>query len=593
MFRMPRIFARLAVILVLAAPGATGWVGPAVAQTSDQAFIQIEALPDPDQALARIRELAPGIPDLKGFSTNGGWHVLVIGPLTPEAAAGRLAELRRSGLIPRDSFVTDGVGFGPALDPAGAEVASALPVAEPVAAEPVAAEEPVAVEPVTAPDETKAEALASEKKLSREERQAIQAALAWYGHYAGKIDGAFGPGTRASMQAWQEATGVEATGVLTSLQRAGLTANHQADQAELGMELVSDPEAGIEIQLPLGLVGFDRYDPPFARYGERAGSGVTVLLISEPGDIETLSSLYDLIQTLDIMPPDGERSRGDSSFEINGVSATVQTLAYGETVRGMVKGYIVTWDPARADQISRALAPMRASFRSVGDQVLDPGMVPLEDAVKSGVLAGMTVRKPVFSRSGVFVDAAGHVLTLADGLDTCARLTVDFDQTARVTHKDAASGLAVLTPDAALSPFAVANWGQTVPKPGRAATLAGFSFGERLPAAALTIGRLEEAAGLTGEAGLLRLSLPAMAGDLGGPVLDESGAVIGILVPNPDPARKLPEGVAFARDAITAMSVLTDAGLAPVTASGTAAATPDAMAAAGMGMTTLVSCWKE
>ena len=134
---------------------------------------------------------------------------------------------------------------------------------------------------------------------------------------------------------------------------------------------------------------------------------------------------------------------------------------------------------------------------------------------------------------------------------------------------------------------------QAVPTRGRAVTLAGFSFGEKLPAAALSLGQLEETAGLNGEAGLLRLNLATTEADRGGPILDDTGAVIGILTANPDPSRKLPDGVAFARDAISALAVLTDAGVTPVTTSTTAAIAPDTMEAAGMGMTTLVSCWSQ
>ncbi len=583
MFRLARVVVALSLTTALTPFVPLSLAAPAWAQSADTAYIQIEAQPNLELALTRLGELSSVTPEVKAFSTAGGWHVLVIGPFSPEVAAGKLAELRRAGQIPRDSFITDGAGFDQPIGETALVVPEAVVVQE-VAPEPT---------PFPAADETKAEAQASERDLTADDRKAIQAALLWYGHYEGKIDGAFGPGTRASMAEWQAGGGMEPTGVLTILQRASLTANHAADLAELGTELVNDPEAGIEVPLPLGLVGFDRYDPPFARYGERNGSGVTVLLISEPGDAESLSSLYTLIQTLDIMPAGGARALKDGSFEITGASASTESLAYAETVRGMVKGYLVTWDPARADLVARALPQLRASFRSVGDQVLDPGMVPLEDAIKSGILAGMTVRKPLFSRSGVFVDATGHVLTHGAGLDTCKRVTVDFDQTAKVTHVDADSGLAVLAPDTGLSPLAVAAWGQAVPTPGRAVTLAGFSFGERLPAAALTIGRLEEARGLGGEPGLLRLGLAAMEGDLGGPVLDETGAVIGVLTPNPDPARTLPQGVAFARDAITAMSVLTDAGLTPVRATSTTTITPDAMDAAGMGMTTLVSCWQD
>jgi len=109
----------------------------------------------------------------------------------------------------------------------------------------------------------------------------------------------------------------------------------------------------------------------------------------------------------------------------------------------------------------------------------------------------------------------------------------------------------------------------------------------------LTFGTLEEEAGLNGEAGLSRLAIPVLAGDAGGPVLDQSGAVLGMLLPTaPKGAKLLPDGVAFAAQAGVIGQALTAAGLVATTASTTDLATPDALNAAGLGMTVLVSCWE-
>ena len=52
--------------------------------------------------------------------------------------------------------------------------------------------------------------------LDRETRRRIQSALAAQGYDPGQPDGVFGPSTRGAIQAWQQATGYAATGVLTS-----------------------------------------------------------------------------------------------------------------------------------------------------------------------------------------------------------------------------------------------------------------------------------------------------------------------------------------------------------------------------------------
>ena len=593
--------------LVLAFSLAVAPMGQAQEATEEQAWIQIESYPSEATARARAEAYAAEFPDVTVFKGRS-WHAIVLGPYSPEAAAGRLAELRRSGQVPGDAFVTDGGGFTGVLeDLAVAEaverepIATEAPVAETVAPAAVEAETmaPESIEPaplIIEPDETLREARASEAELSRDERMTLQEALKWYGFYASGIDGAFGQGTRASMSAWQEANGFEPTGVLTTRQRATLVTNHAADLAEFGFESVTEAEAGIEITLPLSLVAFDHYEPPFVHFAEKDGSDLRVLLISEPGGPEALAGLYDILQTLEAVPETGERSLGDTSFTIQAASSKLESLAFAETRDGMVKGYLAVWNPADAARMERILPVLQSSFRAVGGKALDPGLVPMEEAALSGMLSGLELRKPARVASGVFVDEIGHVATALANVAGCAKVTIGAETAADVAAEDAATGLALLTPKAALAPRAVARLATASPRSGAEISVAGFSYGERLPAAVLTFGTFEAAEGIMGEPGQARLLAPVMAGDMGGPVLDSAGGVLGVLIPVPaDAGRQLPEGMALAADAASLGALVQGAGLvmtAGPAASGTPA-TPDALNAAALGMTVQVSCWAE
>ena len=578
----------------------------------EQAWIQIESYPSEATARARAMAYAAELADVAVFKGRS-WHAIVLGPYSPEAAAGRLAELRRSGQVPRDAFVTDGAGFTGVLEDLaaaapsqGEAVTPEAPVAETVTPETaeVGTVEPETTQTLTEepapliaePDETLREARSTEAELSQDERKALQEALKWYGFYTSGIDGAFGPGTRASMSAWQEANGFEPTGVLTTRQRATLVANHSADLAEFGFESVTEAEAGVEITLPLSLVAFDRYEPPFVHFSEKNGSGLQILLISEPGGPEALAGLYDILQTLDAVPETGERSLRETSFTIRAVSSKVESLAFAETRDGMVKGYLVVWNPVDADRMGRILPVLQSSFRAVGGKALDPGLVPMEEAALSGMLSGLELRKPARVASGVFVDQTGHVATALANVAGCAKVTIGAETAAEVAAEDAAAGLALLAPRAALAPRAVARLATASPRGGSEISVAGFSYGERLPAAVLTFGTFEAAEGLMGEPGWARLLAPVMAGDMGGPVLDGAGGVIGVLVPVPaEVGRQLPEGMALAADAASLGELVQGAGLAIAggpAESGTPLS-PDALNAAALGMTVQVSCWAE
>ena len=211
----------------------------------------------------------------------------------------------------------------------------------------------------TAPDESRQEARDSEALLLPEERLELQSALQWYGFYAGSIDGDYGPGTRKSMSAWQEYQGVDPTGFLTTRQRTALLDAYHGEIATYGFASVTDDKAGITVTLPLNLVEFDHYEPPFAHYKAKAADAPQIVLISQPGDQAAFFGLYDILQSLKSVPLEGERERGEKSFHITGTSADTAT-----TVQAQLNGGP---DPPGACLISAAPAAGSAAAVASGE----------------------------------------------------------------------------------------------------------------------------------------------------------------------------------------------------------------------------------
>ena len=574
------------------------WAGVAAAQ--QQAWVQVEAQPTLAEAEERAGAYAGVFSDVVGYRLGSRWYGIALGPYSPAEAAQRLADLRRENLIPRDSYVSDGTNFREQFWPVGAPQATPLAPDAQVEVAPLPPEataqvapDPAPVSPVAVAEETPAEARQSEAALTREERQDLQRALQWDGYYTAAIDGAFGPGTRNSIAAYQTAIGAEPTGILTSSQRATLVATWQADQADYGFETVSETESGIEITLPLGLVQFDHYEPPFVHYAPKVAGGLTVILISQPGDTAALHGLYDVLQTLTIIPAEGARSKSERSFEINATSSTTQAHAFAETRAGLVKGYILVWSPDQAEQAGRVLGQMQASYRAIGNRALDPGMVPMTDATRRGLLAGLEVRRPILSRSGFYVDSTGRVLTTAQAVAQCGRITLDGITEATVSFADAGAGIALLTPSTPLAPPVVAGFQNATDRIGSEVAVAGYSYEDSLPAPVITFGVLEDVQGLNGEPGVKRLGIATLPGDAGGPVLDGTGAVLGMLLPRArESARQLPDGVEFAASSATLRQALADQGLTAADTSANGALAPQDLTRKATGMTVLVSCWE-
>lgn len=587
----------------------TGIMQSAAAQQSG-VWLQVEAQPTLGEAQARVRAYAAQFADVSGFYLGSGWYGIAFGPYSEADAETLLRRLLDQRAIPADSFISDGaqfqqqfwpIGVGAATAPQSlpSTAATALPeadvaiVAEPIPAAPVL-ETPVIAAPVTPdlPDESSREAQASEAALTGPQKQQLQVALQWAGFYEGAIDGAYGRGTRNSMGAWQEANGYEDTGILTTRQRAALLGAYNAVLEGLDLQLVRDQATGIEMQIPTGVVSFSAYEPPFARFTPKGELDATVLLISQQGDQTRLYGLYEILQTLEIMPPNGPRDRAGQSFEIEGVNGRIHSYIYAALADGQIKGFALIWPAGDEDRRTRLLDTMKASFTPIPG-VLDPGIAAPGEDQAVDLISGLEVRQPIISRSGFYIDAGGTVLTTTEVLGNCGYLTIDDDHLATVAFRDDALGIAVLRPDTPLAPIGIAAFQTGVPRLQDQVAVSGYPYGGVLAMPALTFGTLADIRGLNGEDAVKRLDLVAQPGDAGGPVFDNGGAVLGMLLPHAvQNGQVLPPEVSFSVDAPAIIAALAPAGVTVQTTDQVDFMPPETLTREAPKMTVLVSCWE-
>ncbi|MEL6808640.1 MAG: serine protease [Pseudomonadota bacterium] len=568
------------------------WCCAAWAQ-DDVVWVQIEAQPNLTDATERARAYASDLPDVNGFALGGGWYGISLGPYTRSDAEQVLRVYRAERVIPPDSYIALGSTFRQQFWPIGANVLDRGVVEAPVASVPEATPvaEPAATPPAPpTPDETRAEAQRSERLLTPSEREQLQVMLKWAGVYPGAIDGAFGRGTRASMSAWQQQKGFEVTGILTTAQRAALLRDYNAVLDGLGLASLRDDTAGIEMVLPLDIVGFEKYEYPFAHYAARGDFDATVLLISQEGDQSTLFGLYDIMQTLDIVPLDGARERSDSSFVLVGEDATRISETRVTLQDGQIKGFTLVWPAGDEERRSRLIEEMDRSFTRLA-AVIPPSATSQEQAID--LVSGLEIRKPRLSRSGFFVDRQGTVVTTSEVIGSCGRVTLDSETEAEVALVDTARGVAVLTPSSALAPLAIARFSDATPRLQSEVATSGYSFEGVLGAPSMTFGTLSDVRGLGGEPDVLRMDMGTLPGDAGGPVLDAGGGVLGMLLPDTQSGRALPQGVQFALDRAALQAVLEQAGLAAAATDSATPIDPVDLTGEATGMTVLVSCWDQ
>lgn len=591
--------------------------GHAFAQSNTQelVYIQIEAQPSLNQAEQSLRGYARQLDNVNGFSLGGGWYGIALGPYQPDSAQALLRSLRGNGLIPRDSYLAASTEYNDQFWPVGAALNDPQAAPGPEAEEPEAgisteelaqaldnapdtsgpqgAPEPEAEpEPQPEPvvDETPRQARASEAQLTRSEREQLQIALRWAGVYDAGIDAAFGRGTRSAMAEWQGQNGYERTGVLTTMQRQDLLDQYNAVLEGMDMTLVTDDRAGIRIEMPLGAVAFDRYEAPFALYEPTGDLDARVLLISQPGDRAALNGLYEIMQTLEIVPLDGPRERRGNGFSLTGRNSRIVSHTEVTLRDGHIKGWTLIWPAGDEERRERVMNAMRASF-STTDAVLDPAQIT-DQGQAVDLVSGLEIRKPTATVSGFYVDGRGAVVTAANAVQSCGRVTLDDTYEATVAASDADLGAALLRPSEALAPRAVGAFRADTPRLKSEVAVAGYPFGGVLSAPTLTFGSLEDLQGLEGEAELERLALSARPGDAGGPVLDNGGAVLGMLLPQSQGNQALPEDVAFAADAGALQAFLRASGVSASETRGERALDPEDLTSLAADMTVKVSCWE-
>lgn len=575
----------------------TIWTGAALAQqqgSEEVVWIQIEAHPSRSVVRERAQLYESRLEDVNGFSLGGSWYGILLGPYKRADAEQAMRVYRSRGEIPNDAFIAYTRNLGEQIWPEGADVLNRqAAISAPVAGDDTGGaiqqgqDDPVRL--VQPADESPAEARRSERLLSPQERKDLQIALTAAGFYFSSIDGAFGPGTRRSMEDWQINRGYEATGILTTAQRAALIEEYNAPLTSVGMELMHDLQAGIEMQLPLGVVKFSRYEPPFAHFEPTDDLGARVLLISQPGEKATLFGLYDIMQTLEIVPLNGPRERGKDSFTLEGRGNGIVSYTQAALKNGEIKGFTLVWPEGDEDRRARVLAEMKASFTRT-EGVLDPGAgASAEQSVD--LVSGLEIRKPRLSRSGFFVDARGTVVTTDAVVDACTRITLDGEYRATLLTSDTRLGVAVLSPEADLTPVSVARLRSDQARLQSDVAVAGYSYEGALGGPTLTFGTLADVRGLAGEDALSRLALTALPGDAGGPVLDAGGSVLGMLLAQRDGARKLPENVSLAADAAAIRALVETAGVSIETPDPAQVQEASDLNKLANGMTVLVSCW--
>jgi hypothetical protein len=420
--------------------------------------------------------------------------------------------------------------------------------------------------------------------LSLSQRDSLQRALSRAGITDGTVGGTSPGDTRDAAQRGQAQPNEPVTGALTPEQRDDLMGDVKALRAEVGMKSLTDERAGITIDMPLGLVSFSGYEPPFAQYAARQTDGTRVSLISEPGDATMLQGLFAVLQSFSTLPPATTKDLAADGFTLEGADDQQWYRAYARLAGNSIKGFLIVTPVAEGPRGARIASQMQQSFRPVEGVVMD-----FESGGPDAPAQPITIAThlPQRTATGLYVDRQGYVLTAAGSVENCARVTLaDNDAlTAEVVASDEELGVALLRPDYVLNPRQVARFSDESPAERTRVAIAGFPYGGRLNAPVLTYGAVR-----VSEGSAYQLGVAAKSGDSGAPVLDAAGRVSGMLLPS---APGDQSGLRLSSDPRSLLRFLESAGRLPARATPAAAPLdPVDLSAMATDLTVLVSCWR-
>lgn len=211
---------------------------------------------------------------------------------------------------------------------------------------------------------------------------------------------------------------------------------------------------------------------------------------------------------------------------------------------------------------------------------------------------------PDSTGSGFVVSKQGHVLTNAHVVENCrevrAGAPVATARATTVTARDPRNDLALLATSLPIASVAVAVFrtGRSV-RQGDQVIALGFPLHGILTAAPnLTTGTVSALAGLGNDTRHLQITAPIQPGNSGGPLLDMSGNVVGVVVGKLDALKvaeatgDIPQNVNFALHGSVARTFLEANGVEYATAPSTSASSTADIGDRAKRFTVLVECFK-
>lgn len=369
----------------------------------------------------------------------------------------------------------------------------------------------------------------------------IQTDLAWVGIYQGQVTAVIDRATQDAIRRFQASMSTEQTGRLTAEGRSGLRQRAEETRAGYGFGRKEIDWLGIRTVLPEALL----------LRPELSGDDFnTVTYQSHHGAF--LNFRFDVFPSMSHSPKDVERSlrkllsEGDTPLEVQAsrsFASSLYLIAIDDAERRILIGERDGggWRLMTVSHAVGATDAMRPVLHEIF-RSLELSYGPIlrkserQRRIKNGEYPGAKALPKwyltmIASGSGSLVSRQGHILTNHHVISECEWVTVN-GRPATVVGSDVRLDLALLiSPNAAGK--APVRFRKDNPQLGEAVNVMGYPVFQTSQSMNYTRGYVSSVVGYKGNRNTVQITAPVQPGNSGGPVLDDQGRQIAVVVAKP------------------------------------------------------------
>ena len=437
--------------------------------------------------------------------------------------------------------------------------------------------------------------------LSPTERTEMHLLLMVTGDFNAMVSDNIGGRLYDATMTFQQSQGMADTGVLTPDTVSRLRAVGGPIFSSWGMHFVDHPTAEAALSVP-GTFGLVETRTPRGLAYENKSHTFSVAFAAYPDGDAPISEVFDNLSR----PIPGRRIdmkvfRPDF-FAVAGGGNRYGTYSRYITTSDGAVGFTATWSTDYfpngkrvAVLMANGLMPHRfipssrppiASAPAPQPAALEP---PQPSPSKTVIVTG----------SGFYVSAAGDLITNNHVIKGCDEAVVVKHGTARIVARDTRNDLALLhlvtRPDATTAKPVVFR--STPMQLGESVYVLGYPYSGMLDNGVnFTNGMVSSSAGMDNDSTRFQLTAPVQPGNSGGPVLDQAGNLLGVVVARMSDVATIaqtstvPQNVNFGIKGEVAASFLRANGITPALAGDTPAAPATQVASSGSASTAQIVC---